>query len=411
MLFFSEIRKKRVYTEDNVFVGFVDDLVFRYTETPYITKILVSPIRQLSREKLFIPLDYFIKINNKLVVNKNYGNVPLGENELFVLRNLMDKQIIDIQGRKVVRVNDVVLQNRNGNKYYIIGVDTGFLGMLRRFGLEKIIENAASFFGVHLVSSILSWSNIQPLELARGKVVLNLQQEKLSKLHPADLADYLEVTNLKNTLKIINLLDREFATRVIAELNLNYQISLLKRLGVEKTAKILSLMDSDEAVDVLTEFSPKRREAIWPYLDPKKRQELEELMKFSETSVGQFLTSEYFTVFSEDHAGYVIDKIHRETADMTFLPYVYVVNKNNQLMGVFNLHELILQRAETPVYKFMVQNINVVHLNTSLNTVLRKLIKYELFALPVVDKNKNMLGIVTIDDIGEVFLPNHFINI
>lgn len=404
MLYFSEIKNKKVFTEDGVYIGKINDLIFRFTETPHITKILVKPVKQLSKENLFIPIENVFKLNTIVAISKNYQTSSLSENELFVARNLIDKQIIDISGNKVVRVNDVIIHKKNGNYFFITGVDIGILGILRWFGIEKIINIFFNLFKKPLTSSIVSWSNIQPLELSRGKIMLNVKQDKLERLHPADLADYLETTNLKNIIKIINLLDRDFAAKVISELNLNYQISLLKNLEFKKTLKIISLIDPDEAVDILTQFSAKKREAILENLDNEKRKEIKNLLRFDNTSVGKFLTTEFLTVKSSDTVSYIIDKIKRESADMSFLVYVYVVNESNQLLGVFNLHELILQQLDAPAYKFMTQNVAVVHLTTSLLTVFRKFIKYEISCLPVIDDNKKLIGIVTIDDIGEIFL-------
>lgn len=404
MLYFSEIKNKKVFTEDGVYIGKIIDLIFSYTETPYITKILVKPIKQLSRENFFIPVENVLRLNTIAAISKNYQNSFLFENELFAARNLIDKQIIDISGNKVVRVNDVIIQKKNENCFFITGVDIGVLGILRWFGIEKTMSIFLSLFKKSVASSIVSWSNIQPLELNRGKIMLNVRQDKLERLYPADLADYLEMTNLKNIIKIIDLLDRDFAAKVISELNLNYQIALLKNLELKKTLKIISLIDPDEAVDVLSQFSTKRREMILDNLDNEKRKEIKNLLRFGSTSVGKFLTTEFLAVKSSDTASYIVDKIKHESADMSFVDYVYVTNKNNQLLGVFDLHELILQQLYTPAYKFMTQNIIVVHLHSPLYTVFRKFIKYKITALPVVNVSKQMIGIVTIDDIGKVFV-------
>lgn len=393
-----------MYTEDGLLIGTLDDAVFTLTETPQIVKIVVKPLKQISQETLYIPHQYLLRLSPTIAVSKNYETTILAENELFVFKNLVDKQIIDMSGQKVVRVNDVVIQQKNGSFFFIGGVDIGLVGILRWFGADKIVEKVSAFFGKGLTSTIIPWSNIQPLELTRGKVMLNIKQEKLQKLHPADLADYLEATNVKNIVKIIDLLDKEFAAKVIAELNLNYQISLLKKLAFEKTVKILSLIDPDEAVDILTQFSSKRRESVLKSLPHARRSEIEHLLKLEDTIVGQFLTTELLTVKSSDTAAKVMEIIRKETRDMSFLPYVYVVNGQNQLQGVFSLHDLLLQTVETPIYKFMIQNVIVIHLHTSLYSVFRKLIKYKLAALPVVDVDKKIIGMITMDDIGEKFL-------
>ena len=118
MIYFSEIKNKRVYTEDGLLIGTLDDAVFTLTETPQIVKIVVKPLKQISQEALYIPHQYLLRMSPTVAVSKNYETTILAENELFVFKNLVDKQIIDMSGQKVVRVNDVVIQQKNGNFFF-----------------------------------------------------------------------------------------------------------------------------------------------------------------------------------------------------------------------------------------------------------------------------------------------------
>jgi Mg/Co/Ni transporter MgtE len=184
------------------------------------------------------------------------------------------------------------------------------------------------------------------------------------------------------------------------------QPELFKKLTPKKATEIITLMDPDEAVDVLLQFTPKKREALLKTLEHEKEAELRELMKLSETPVGHYMTTEFLTVSRDDVASLILRRIPSETDHMDFLDYVYVVNSKNQLIGVFNMHELLTQKKDTPVYKFMTADVIVAHLNSPLKLVFRKLIKYKISALPIVDVKKRILGIVTVDDIGEVFVEN-----
>ncbi len=124
-------------------------------------------------------------------------------------------------------------------------------------------------------------------------------------------------------------------------------------------------------------------------------------MGLAKTPIGDFITSQYITVGPEDTVRQVINRVKKETVDFSYLYYIYVVNKENQLIGVVNLHELLLQDLETQMYRFMVQNVVVVHLTTPEEIAINKMIKYRLQALPVTGRNKKILGIVTIDDLAE----------
>lgn len=398
MLYFSELQGKKMQTEDGIYIGRFEDLVFQASQTPRISKFVIR-----SKEgQLIIPIESIKKINSIIIINKNFETAELEANELFILRNVLDKQIIDLKGNKVVRVNDVTINDKPF--MYISGVDIGFIGILRRLGLEQIFYQLSNYFFLKHNTQFLSWADIQPLELSRGKVILNQTQEKLKNLHPADLADYLEKTNIKNISKFIDLLDKNYATKVISELNSNFQLSLFKKLGEEKTEKLIANMDIDEAVDIISQLSAKKRARILMKIDGKRKKLIENSLKLSTTSIGRYLSTDFITAKPEDPAFAVISKIKKETSDIIGLDYIFVINNQEQLVGVFSLHELLLQENHTSVYKFMTQNVFVAHIQSPIITIIRKLIKYHLYALPIVDAEKKIIGIVKRDDTGEFLL-------
>jgi len=397
MIYFSQVLKKKVVTEDGIKVGYLDDFVFLNKETPIITKILIKT----KNKKILVPIDFLIKINKSILIKKKYEETSLFENELYILRNLLDKQIIDIKGNKIVRVNDVLLQKEK-NQWYVMGVDIGIFGILHRLGLSNFLEKILGILKFRLSSKLLSWAEIQPLELARGQVRLKKEEKKLEKLRPEDLADYLEQTSLANIEKVIRLLDKKTLAKVITDLNINYQVGLFQRMSPEKAASILNLIDSDEVVDILLFLSKKRREAIMSFFSKEKQKEVNYLLSVHQTGkIGDYLTLEYLTVSSSKTVSEVKNLIKKETADFYFLLYVYVINEKKQLIGVFSLHELLLQDDTNFVYKFMNQNLITVYLTTPLELALRKMIKYKISALPVIDREKRLLGIVTFDDLSE----------
>jgi sporulation protein YlmC with PRC-barrel domain/CBS domain-containing protein len=399
MLYFSELKGKRIVTGDGVKVGRLSDLVFKASDHPSITKL---SIRTANNLHTLVPIEYISKINGDVIIEKNYLSSELGENELFVVKNLLDKQIIDIQGNKIVRVNDVVLQDKPN--LYIAGVDIGLLGVLRWLKIERLIFNIFLAIGVKLTSQFLSWGYIQPLELARGRVKMKKENEKLTRIPPEDLADHLEKTNILNIKKIINILDKKYAAEVVGNLNVNYQGALFRQLSPESAAKIMSYVDPDEAVDILLTLSPKRRELILNLLPNDIKKPLHYLLKFSSTPVGELITTEYMTVSPQNTAGEVLNMVRKYTTNFSFLVYIYVVNQNQELVGVISLHELLMQKNDTVVYKFMIQSVAIAHLKTPKEIAVKRMLKYKLIAIPVIDNNKKILGIITFDDITEYLI-------
>lgn len=400
MLYFSEILNKKVVTEYGSQLGKLKDLIFLAKNQPNVTKIVIEDNKE---NKIIIPIQNLKNINSKITIQDDYETVKLVEDELFVVKNLLDKQIIDIKGNKVVRVNDVVIQDKP--VLYVAGVDIGILGILRWFKLEEIVTDALKNLGKRTSEEFLSWGDIQPIELTRGKVQLKEEEEKLEKVRPEDLADHLERTNIANVDMILKILDEDFAAEVIGNLNINYQTSLFRYFDPEKAAKIISLIDPDEATDILLTCAEEKREKIINLLSDKKKEDILYLLELSKTPIGQYVTSEFFTVSPYNTVNETIEKIRNETVNFSSLDYGYVINEKEQLVGVFNLHELLLQKPNIQVFKFMNQNVIVAHLSTPEEIVIKKILKYKLQALPVIDENKEILGIITLDDITE-FLIN-----
>ncbi len=401
MYYFSELYRRKVETEGGYYVGRLVDIVFLQEDTPKITRILVQ---NGQKNILSIPLSAVRKINHEITINKSFNFSPALPNEITIAKHLLDKQIIDLIGNKIVRVNDVLIQNNPF--FYVSGIDISLRGIARRLGVCFIPDFLNNFFKLNLALKLLSWGDIQNLELATGFVKLRKREEKLSRLRTEDLADYLEKTNIKNAGKFLKSFDDKKAAEIIADLNLNYQSALFMDFKPETASKFLSLIDPDEAVDVLYALPFKRREQIISLLSEEKRQELEYLMSFTTTPVGNLMTSQYLAVSSNQTAKDVIGKIKRDTVDYSFLAAIYVLNDEKQLVGVFSPHELLLQNPETPVFKFMIQNPIVAHLSTPVEIIVKKLLKYRISSIPIVGKNKKMLGIVTIDDISD-FVLNH----
>ncbi|NTU73812.1 CBS domain-containing protein [Candidatus Roizmanbacteria bacterium] len=399
MIYFSEIKNKTVTTEDGIRIGKLTDVIFLAKDLAPVTKIVV---RTALLHDIKIPSQYIKKIGNTVLISKQFQEADLIENELYLVKNLLDKQIIDIEGNKIVRVNDVAIQDKVN--FYIAGVDIGILGILRWFNLEDLVLKAAKSFSYDVTSRFLSWGDIQPLELARGRVSMKKELTQLERIRPEDLADYLEQTNIKNVNNIVEMLDEDFAAEVIGNMNINYQNALFQSYSPAKAAKVLSHIDPDEAVDILLTLQKRKRNTIMALLPAKERKDINHLLNLSKTPIGERLTTEYVTVSPDDTARKIIDFLQRETDDDATMYYVYVVNKDRQLVGVFNLHELLMQKLDTPAYKFMVQDVVVIHLTTPEELALKKMLKYRIQALPVIDRTKQILGILSFDDLTELVM-------
>jgi CBS domain-containing protein/sporulation protein YlmC with PRC-barrel domain len=406
MLYFSRLKGKQVKTEGGKHLGKLVDVLFLASSTPLITKLVVkSP----TKEEILIPADALKKVNHTLILKDEFSISEPSNGDLSLIKNLLDQQIIDVQGHKVVRVNDVTIQDNEGDNpsFYISGVDIGFRGILRWINLEEAALPIYRALRWDTHPHFLSWGEIQPLELARGNVQLKKGLDNLDRIRPEELADYLEKTNIRNVNKIVSQLDEEYAAEVIGDLNTSYQTALFRRFSPEKSAELIGLIDADEAVDILLTLPHEKRDEILASLPKKKQGELHNLLKLSKTPIGELITSEFFAIEINHTVGDVIELIKERKEEVSYLPYIYITNDENELVGVVNIHDLFVHSHETSIRDIMEQNLIVIHVTTPKDIAVKKMLRYKVYALPVTDNAKHLEGVVRFDDLAERVLQKY----
>lgn len=399
MLYFSEIHNEKIFTENKHPIGNLKDFLFIPADTPLITKFV---IRSTDKKTLIIPSEYCRKNGYGFILKNNYVATKVADSETSIMHHLQNQQIIDIKGSKLIRVNDVVINE--SPSYVISGIDVGILGVFRWIHLARIIADLLRKFSIQYKSSFIPWSEIQPKDIAKGRIVLKKDLEQLKKIHPEDLAERLENSTIHNVLKALKVMDSKLSARVVADMNLDYQKELFKRFSPERAGKILSLIDPDEAVDALLLIDETKRQAILPYVDKKQKKEIEYLIKHAKTPIGQVMTTEWHAINADMTIRTVVDSIKKETSDFSELVYVYGVNRENQIVGALDLHMLLLQKPEIPFYKVMNQNLVLGRLTTPKEILLRRMLKYNLNSIPIVDEKRTIIGIVILHDIAEDLL-------
>ena len=316
---------------------------------------------------------------------------------MYVGKNLNDQQIIDVRGNKMVRVNDVVFLQKPF--LHVSGVDIGWLGLLRWIGLEKMVTDTARLAGKEVTSQFLSWNDIMPVELARGRVMLKRQETNVAKLRPEDLADYLNHLSLRNAKRLLHTLDDEFAASVIRSLNVYLRGRAVKIFAPERIVRILAHLDIDEVVDVLMSADRHVRERIIKLIPHPRKDEVVRLMKVAKTPVGDLMNIQFLVASPVDTVGKIIRQIKKESAHLSDIKYVYVVNDAYELIGVFSLLELLSESMEEPLYKFMITNPITASLSTPKEIILKKMVKYKIDSIPIVDDRNHLVGVVSIVDV------------
>lgn len=328
----------------------------------------------------------------------------IGDEDLLLRTNVMDKQIVDVHDYRVVRVNDVRVEP-SGGRLYLVGVDTGARGLLRRMGLMHAADKLSKVLRFRLTSQLIGWHDVEAFERGVGRLKLRVSAERLSKLHPADIARIVNELDPAQRTDVMETLDLETAAEVLSEAHPEVQAQIVENLEDELAADILEEMEPDEAADVLGDISEEKREDILEEMEPEEAEDVKELLAYPDETAGGLMTTEYVEVARDFTAQQAIEKIRELEPDAETIYYIYVTDSAEHLVGVLSLRDLIVAQPSTPVEEFMAEKVIHVHTDASVEEIAHVLSDYNLLAVPVVDEENRLQGIITVDDALEEILP------
>lgn len=322
----------------------------------------------------------------------------LNQDVIYLVKHIMDKQIVDMNGRKVVRVNDVRLALLSTG-VFVIAVDIGMEGLLRRLGLAKPIKNILKPFKKSIQSKLILWDDVEPISSPRTDIKLSTSYVKLSTLHPSDLADIIEELDKKTQAQVFASLDDEKAADVLEELEVTAQINVLESLPIEKAADVLERMPADEVADILDDLKEEKAEELLNEMEKEASDEIKELMEYPENAVGSIMVTDFIsfkTHFTVEQTIYELRKLKPEP-DVIY--YLYVTDNDDKLSGVVSLRDLVISEPETPLYEIMNREVISVMDTDNINSLVDIISKYSLLAVPVIDNDEKLVGVVIINDI------------
>ncbi len=331
------------------------------------------------------------------------------EHDFSLVRDVLDKQIVDVHDFRVVRVNDIRLQELPSGGLALLGVDSGVSGLLRRLGLEGALGKLGRL--LHLApaeDTVIPWNDVEslPTHNAGEPIKLKVSHEKIAKLHPADIGEILNQIDPQHRRQLLESLDLETAAGALAEADEDVQVSALQHLDGERAADILEEMGADEAADVLGDMDRAHRDDLLGRMEADDREEVEELLEYHDRTAGGLMTNEYVAIQRDLTAQQTIDRLRELEPEAETIYYVYVVDEAEHLVGVISLRDLIIARPECPIETFMQTQVKSLRVDASVEDVARRFERYKLLALPVTDEDGVLQGIITIDDTLEELLPD-----
>jgi magnesium transporter len=326
------------------------------------------------------------------------------DGEILVKRDLLDKQIVDVDGAKVVRVNDIKLGNLN-QKLCIFSVDIGLRGLLRRLGYERLGDTVANALGKDIPNSEISWEYVQPLEANSSKLALNIARDQMNEMHPADLADIIENIPIQSIRTVLDSIDMETTGETLYELESDMRNLVISQLDNEQITDILEEMEADEAADVLSDLPGQKAQELLEMMDQEDAEDIQELLEHEEDSAGGLMNPEYLRFTADITVGQALEILKGCADEVETIFYGYIVTADDRLEGVVSLKGLIMNPPETPIIDIMEDNIKSVPIDAEPEDMLETLAKYDLIAIPVLDSQEKMAGIVTVDDVLAHYLP------
>jgi magnesium transporter len=401
MFFLSQLIGKPVLDRRGEAFGKVRDLIVALGEQyPPVTGLVV---RVTGGRDIFLPWSDVeeidtsgARLHNSSIDIASFRQRP---NEIRLWLDLQDKQIVDVEGRKIVRVNDIQLAPVRG-RLRLVAVDVGLAGILRRLSLSGPGERLARALNLP-IENYIEWEDVDPVESSVSSLKLRVPHQALSTLHPADVAHIVEQLAPRDRTGILTSLDDERAADVMEELSAEDQVDVLEDLPPETAADILEEMGPDDAADLLADLSEERKAELLRLMEPEEAEDVRELLSYGEETAGGLMTTDFITVSPDETAQQVIDRLRELKPDANHVYYLYVTDADGVLVGTITLRGLIIATPETELREFVRPDPISVTLDTDADEVARAIARYNLLALPVVDDHGRMEGVVTVDDAME----------
>ncbi|PKQ21221.1 MAG: magnesium transporter MgtE [Actinobacteria bacterium HGW-Actinobacteria-6] len=327
----------------------------------------------------------------------------LQPDEILLHRDLLNQQIVDTQGMKVVRVNDLKI-SESRHQLRLLGAEVGTRGILRGLHptVERMAERIAKIFGAELSETIIAWNYMDLLDRDLSHVQLSVTHKRLHELHPADIADVLEQLSPAQRAKVFEHLDNTQAADTISELEDAFQADVIDDLGSQRASDILEIMDPDDAADVIGDLPYDKAEALLRLMGVEESSAIRGLLGYREKTAGGIMTPEVTTVTEEMTVQQVIEHLRGEAAENESIYYIYVTDSDSRLEGVISLRDLVVSEPGTLIADIVTKDVITADVEDDQEDVAEMMSKYDLLAMPVVDETGKLLGIVTVDDALDV---------
>jgi len=406
--YLSGIIGKEAFGSDGDAIGVIKDLLINAVpsgQNDPNQQLVIGVQLKIDKETRFYSFSTFRVVKAREALNVTCSsltelNSEEVNNGLLLVENMLDKQIVDLNGRKLVRVNDVRLATLPTGTF-AVAVDIGIEGLLRRIGISYPIKRILSLFRVSIPAKFILWDDVQAIDFSNLNIKLSKSYAKLHTLHPSDLADILEDLGKKSSTSVFSALDEEKAADVLEELETSAQIHIIESLPVNKVADVLEKMPADEVADILDELEDDKAELLLKEMEAESSQEVRELLEYDDDLVGSIMTTDFLSFSETKTVEEVLKELRVRKPEPAELYNLFVTEKNDKLIGTFNMRDLVVSEPDAKLSQIMKSDPVSLYDDQKAKDIAEIVSKYNLLAVPVIDQEDQLQGMVVVDDVVE----------
>lgn len=404
------IDSKVVSHDDETLVGISSDLVVCLDDPePEVVTLVIR--QKWSKQRLCTPwADVHNVAPRKIVIHSASNLSPfypetLTSSKVLLRDLLLDKQIVDVHGAKVERVNDLHFVRSNGI-LRMDKVDVGLRGMLRRLGFEDAaVRFAKWFFYYDLKERFIPWHYVQPLA-DFNRLRLQIPQSRLQGLHPADLADIIEDMDVRERAAVVDSLNQEVLAEALEEMDPKVQVAIMRGLEPDKAADIIEEMSPDEAADLIADLPSETANGIFREMEPEYGNKVKGLLEHEEDEAGGLMTTQFMALRPGQTIVDALAHIRSQANEMDVIYYVYIVDAESRLLGVASLRDLLSNEIFAPLETIMTTRLITARVDDSARNVANIFAKYGFRGVPVVDDDNRMQGVIRFKALLEILAPH-----
>jgi len=405
MLYVSQILNQPVFDARGEKIASISDVLVRYGDEEYPP--VIGLVARYRRRNFFIASrDYTdLGLHGATMTSAVLDLTPFirREGEVLLGKDVLDNQLIDVDGKRVVRVNDVQLIE-TGDIWRVTGADVSLQGFVRRL-MPK------GFYGSDRPVEVIDWADVGYLATDTTTVTVQLKssKDKLSRLHPVEIAQLAESLSPIHRTEVVESLDDEIAADTLEEMSTEAQARILEDMDQERAADLLEEMSPDDAVDVLDEMDEGKAQELFDLMEDDEKKDVAELMAFEHDTAGGLMTTEFIHLPKDLTVAQAIVRLREMAETPNMIYYLYVVEREDswKLLGLISLRSLILADPTYKLEDVMRTKFRFAHPSDSAEEAAQTIAEYNLLALPVIDDEGDIAGIVTVDDAMEILLPKN----